>query len=76
MGTGFVRMKNYDKTHAHFKNHTIQIPRKIQILRYFNLNNVFTDITMKIQPNENAKIYMFGKDIYFFSTHKMKEKDN
>ena len=39
-------MKNYDETHADFKNHTNQIPRKIQILKFFNLNNPFTDINM------------------------------
>ena len=40
-------MKNYEETHVDFKNHAIQIPRKMQILRFLNLNNFFTDINMK-----------------------------
>lgn len=40
-------MKKYDEKHVNFKNHTIYIPRKMQILRFFNLSNFFTDITTK-----------------------------
>ena len=40
-------MKNYDETHVDFKNHAIQIPRKMQILRFFNLNNFFTYLNME-----------------------------
>ena len=75
-------MKNYDETHVDFKNHTNQIPRKIKILIFFNLNNPFTDINMinKLEMEKQCRkymyIYTFGKDIYFFSTNKQKKKDN
>ena len=55
MGTGFIRMKNFDKTNVH---NTIQIPRKIQILRSFNLNNSITDITMKNKMEMQKYLYL------------------
>ena len=60
-------MKNYEETHVDFKNHAIQIPRKMQILRFLNLNNFFTDINMKnkteIQKQCQKYIY-FEKIVY------------
>ena len=77
--TGFIRVKNCDKNDVHFENHTSQIPRKIQILRSFNLNNFITDITMKNKWKcKNIyiwkRLYMVEKDIYFFSKHKRKKR--
>ena len=55
---GFIRVKNCDKNDVHFENHTSQIPRKIQILRFFNLNNFITDITMKNKMEMQKYLYL------------------
>ena len=55
---GFIRVKNCDKNDVHFENHTSQIPRKIQILRSFNLNNFITDITMKNKMEMQKYLYL------------------
>ena len=52
------------------KNHTTQIPKKIQTLRLFYFNNAFTNITIKRKMQKSfAKL-----DIYFFSKHIGKKK--
>ena len=68
-------MKNYDDAHVDFKTHAIQIPRKMQILRFFNLSNFFTIVSKNSVENIyiRKRLYMFRKDINFFSTHKQKK---
>ena len=52
------------------KNHTTQIPKKIQTLRLFYFNNAFTNITIKRKMQKSfAEL-----DIYFFSKHIGKKK--
>lgn len=47
------------------KNHTTQIPKKIQTLRLFYFNNAFTNITIKRKMQKS-----FPKlGVYFFSKH-------
>ena len=50
-----------------FKIHTIQIPRKIRILRFFYFNNAFADIT--INRKMKMQKYFTKLDMYFFSKH-------
>ena len=52
------------------KNHTTQIPKKIQTLRLFYFNNAFTNITIKRKMQKSfAEL-----DIYFFFKHIGKKK--
>ena len=64
--TDFTGIKVITKHMHSFKNHTIQNPRKMRILRFFSFNNAFADITYKTQ-NENAK--SVGKITYIFLSY-------
>ena len=67
----YLKEKSFITKHMRSsKNHTTQIPKKIQTLRLFYFNNAFTNITIKRKMQKSfAKL-----DIYFFSKHIGKKK--